>query len=182
MTPIVHATDEARGEPSDNPGDVPVSRPDSLDRFDALIGIWEMEASFQAGYFGPGTPPITNRTGRTNFEWLEGRFFLIQRVVVDHPAAPSGIAIIGPSRDGEPFSQHYYDSRGVERVYRTSLEERVWKVWRYAPGFCQRYTGVFSDDGSHIEGAWEGSADGSDWKHDFDLTYIRVSGRLPVGS
>lgn len=59
----------------------------------------EMNASFEAGYFGPGTPPITGRGGRTTFEWLEGRFFLTQRFVNEHPAAPSGIAIIGAGTD-----------------------------------------------------------------------------------
>jgi hypothetical protein len=43
-----------------------------------------------------------------------------------------------------------------------------------SPGFWQRYTGVLSGDGRMIEGAWEGSADGAQWKHDFDLNYIKV--------
>jgi hypothetical protein len=40
----------------DSPGDIPAERPASLDHLDVLIGRWEMEASFEAGYFGPGTP------------------------------------------------------------------------------------------------------------------------------
>jgi len=48
-------------------------------------------------------------------------------------------------------------------------------------GFWQRYTGVFAGDGRTIKGAWEGSADGSRWKHDFDLNYPRpgVTGLRP---
>jgi hypothetical protein len=106
----------------DSPGDIPAERPASLDRLDVLIGRWEMDASFEAGYFGPGTPPITGRGGRTTFEWLEGRFFLTQRFVNEHPAAPSGIAIIGAGTDPKTFEQHYYDSRGVARVYQMSLD------------------------------------------------------------
>ena len=155
------------------PGDIPVSRPASLDRFDALVGTWEMEAAFDAGYFGAGAPAIVNRDGRTTFEWLEGKFFLLQRFATDHPAAPSGIAIIGPSEEDDVCLQHYFDSRGVARVYRTTLERRTWTVWREAPRFWQRYTGVISEDGSRIEGAWEGSADGSQWKRDFDLSYVK---------
>ena len=56
-----------------------------------------------------------------------------------------------------------------------SLNEGTWKLWREAPGFHQRYTGVFSEDGNRIMGAWEKSADGSEWLHDFDLSYIRTS-------
>jgi hypothetical protein len=159
---------------SSRPGDIPAERPASLDRLSVLIGQWEMEASFEAGYFGPGTPPVTGRGGRTTFEWLEGRFFLTQRFVNEHPAAPSGIAIIGAGAEAETFEQHYYDSRGVARVYQVSLDGGVWKLWREAPGFWQRYTGEISEDDTTIKGAWEGSADGRKWKHDFGLTYIKV--------
>ena len=158
----------------DSPGDIPAGRPAELSRLDALLGAWEMEVSFEAGYFGPGSPPIAGRGGRTTFEWLDGQFFLIQRFMVDNPAAPSGIAIIGSEEGAQAFSQHYYDSRGVARLYQMSLNDGVWKLWREAPGFWQRYTGVFPDDGRTINGAWEGSADGSQWKHDFDLNYIKV--------
>jgi hypothetical protein len=63
-----------------------------------------MEASFAAGFFGPGTPAIIGRDGRTTFEWLEGRFFLIQRVDIEQPAS-SLIAIIGAHPGQETFSQ-----------------------------------------------------------------------------
>ena len=79
----------------DSPGDLPARRPISLDRLDALTGVWDMEATFGAGYFGPGSPATTSRGGRTTFEWLPGRFFLTQRFITEHPAARSGIAIIG---------------------------------------------------------------------------------------
>jgi hypothetical protein len=158
----------------DNPGDVPAKRPRSLDRLEVLIGQWEMEAAFGAGYFGPGTSAMTSRGGRTTFEWLDGRFFLTQRFVVEHPAAPSGISIIGAGPDPGTFTQHYYDSRGVARVYQMSLDGGVWKLWRAAPGFWQRYSGIISGDGTTIAGAWEGSADGQEWKHDFGLTYLKV--------
>jgi hypothetical protein len=159
---------------ADSPGDIPAGRPVSLDRLEVLIGQWEVAASFDAGYFGPGSPAITSGGGRVTFEWLEGRCFLTQRFVIEHPAAPSGIAIIGAGDEPEIFSQHYYDSRGVARVYQMSLDGGIWKLWRDAPGFCQRFTGVTSGDGSAIKGAWQGSADGSAWKHDFGLTYIKA--------
>jgi hypothetical protein len=156
------------------PGDVPGGRPAALDGLDVLVGQWEMEASFGAGFFGPGTAPATQRGGLTTFEWLEGRYFLIQRFVVDNPVAPSGIAIIGPGGVPGTLEQHYYDSRGVARVYQVSLDGETWKVWREAPGFWQRYSGVVSDDGTVIAGAWEKSADGLEWERDFGLTYIKV--------
>jgi len=157
------------------PTDVPPERPASLDGLDALVGTWEMEAVFEAGLFGPDSPEVRERGGRTTFEWLEGRFFLLQRFTVDNPMAPSGIAVIGVSED-EPdeFEQHYYDSRGVARVYRMRIEGDERRVWRAAPGFHQRYTGRISADGSRIDGAWESSPDGLEWTHDFALNYVRA--------
>jgi hypothetical protein len=96
--------------------------------------------AFQPGFFGSGSAAITGR-GQTTFEWLDGRFFLTQRFVNEHPAAPSGIAIIGTSPELGSFTQHYYDSRGVARVYQMTLDGQAWKLWRQAPGFWQRYTG-----------------------------------------
>lgn len=158
------------------PADVPADRPAFIDRLDALIGQWEMEATFGEGSFGPGSPAVTNRGGLTTFEWIDGRFFLSQRFVIEQPDAPSGIAIIGPDEGSESFTQHYYDSRGVARDYQMRLDGKVWKLHRAAPGFWQRYAGVISDDGTTITGAWEMSADGRDWTHDFDLSYIKVTG------
>jgi hypothetical protein len=33
-----------------------------------------MEVSFEAGYFGPGSPPVADRGGRTRFAWLDGEW------------------------------------------------------------------------------------------------------------
>jgi hypothetical protein len=156
---------------TESPRDIPGERPARLDRLNVLVGRWEVVATFKAGFLGPGSPETTSR-GRATFEWLDGRCFLIQRFVNEHPT-PSGITIIGTSEDGNAFAQHYYDSRGVARVYGMTLEGREWKLWRESPGFWQRYVGVISDDGTTITGAWDASADGREWRHDFDLTYVR---------
>jgi len=167
--------DQGPGAPPDSPPDIPAARPASLGRLDALIGHWDMEATFEAGYFGPDSPAFTSHGGRTTFQWLEGRFFLTQRFINQHPAAPSGIAIIGAGAEPGTFTQHYYDSRGVARTYQMTLEDGTWKLCRQAPGFWQRYTGQISADGTTITGAWEGSADGQTWTHDFGLTYLETT-------
>lgn len=130
------------------------------------MGEWSTEASL------PHDPPGA-LSGCTTFEWAPGGFFLLQRWTADHPQAPDGLAVIGAVAE-EMFAQHYYDSRGVQRVYQMSLEDGVWELRRDSPGFTQRFTGRFSDDGRLIEGAWDKSQDGSHWQHDFRLTYRRV--------
>lgn len=113
---------------ADRPGDIPAGRPAALPRLDALIGEREMEVSFEAGYFGPGRSPGRRPRRPNQVTWLDGEFFLIQRFTAGNPTAPSGIAIIGPGETAETFCQHYYDSRGVARIYQMSLNDGVWKL------------------------------------------------------
>jgi hypothetical protein len=90
------------------------------------------------------------------------------------PGGPGVIAIIGVGED-RSLAQHYFDSRGVHRVYQMSLDSGTWKLWRESPGFWQRYTGTISADGKTISGAWEKSPEGTVWEHDFDLTYTKIA-------
>jgi Protein of unknown function (DUF1579) len=144
-----------------------------VEHLDAFVGEWSMEAAF------PLLPP-TDARGRTVFEWMPGKRFLIQRWEVPQPEAPDGIAIIGFDQGRGTYLQHYFDSRGVARLYEMSFGDGVWKLWRnsedFSPlNFAQRFTGTFSDDGKTIDSRWEISHDGSTWEHDFDLTYTKVT-------
>jgi hypothetical protein len=156
----------------------------TLQDLDVLVGEWAMEALF------PDAPP-SGPAGRTVFEWMTGGQLLVQRWEVAVPEAPDGIAIIagrgegaggvGPASEaaGEGYLQHYFDSRGVVRVYEMTLSDGVWELLRVKPDFspldfCQRFTGRFSDDGVTIDGRWEKSGDGAAWEPDFDLRYTRI--------
>ena len=143
-----------------------------LRRLDALVGEWEMQASVGGQSMG---------TARTVFEWIEGGAFLVQRAD-DEPSEDTppewqansplpAVTVIGLDDSSEQFSMLYADARGVLRVYQMTLSDGVWKIWRNAPGFYQRFTGTFSDDGNTIAARWEGSRDGSAWEPDFDVTY-----------
>ena len=138
-----------------------------------LVGEWRILVAFE-------NAPRADVGARVSFEWLPGERFLIERWDVPVPEAPDGIAIIGadPKSEGD-FLQHYFDSRGVARVYKMNLEDGVWKLWRDEPDFSplefsQRFTGRFSADGKTIAGRWEICHDGETWEHDFDLTYTRA--------
>ena len=139
-----------------------------------FIGEWRLSAGF-------GHAPAADLGAWARFEWLPGERFLVERWEVPIPEAPDGIAIIGADPDSEGnYLQHYFDSRGVARVYRMSVEAGVWKLWRDQPDFSaldfsQRFTGTFSADGRSIAGRWEICHDGGKtWEHDFDLTYTKA--------
>jgi hypothetical protein len=77
--------------------------------------------------------------------------------------------VIAVNAGGDGYPQHYFDSRGIVRVYAMSLVYGVWTLVRDRPdstplSFSQRYVGRFSDDGRTIRGAWERSADGGEYR------------------
>lgn len=135
-----------------------------------LVGEWSMTPSFAQN-------PADAPRAVTTFDWLPGKRFLVQRWEVEHPDAPDGIAIIGFEPAKATLLQHYFDSRGVARVYEMAFANGVWTLQRFgaAPDFSQRFTGQFSEDANTIAGRWEISTDGSNWSDDFGLTYTRVA-------
>ena len=144
-----------------------------LQALEPLVGEWRMTAVFQ------GMEPV-DAGARVVFEWMPGKRFLIQRWEVPIPEAPDGIALIGadPANEGG-YLQHYFDERGVARVYKMTLADRVWTLSReegdFSPlDFAQRFTGTFSADGMTIDGAWEIRHPGKPWEHDFGLTYAKA--------
>jgi hypothetical protein len=98
----------------------------------------------------------------------------VERWEIARPEFPNGIQIIGRDDAAHDFTAHYFDSRGVARIYTMSLSDGVWRLWRDDPDFSQRFTGTFSDQNDTITGRWENSSDGTTWEHDFTLTYRRV--------
>jgi hypothetical protein len=145
-----------------------VSEPQSLELapFEVLLGEWANEMTH------PALPGTVVR-GTASFEWLEGERFMIQRARAEHPDFPDGIWIIGVT-DGR-LTMHYFDSRGVFRVYEASLTDGVLRIWRDAPGFSQRFEGRIGDGGDTIDGLWQLSEDDSTWNDDLKISYRRVS-------
>jgi hypothetical protein len=111
--------------------------------------------------------------GTSTFEWLDGRKFVIWRSYCDHPQIPDAITIIGVT-DGQ-LSMHYFDTRGVYRIYTASLDQGTWRYWRDAPDLSQRFTGTFSGDDDTVTGEGQLSRDGTTWEDDLALTYSRVT-------
>lgn len=138
----------------------------ALSQLQVFVGEWDMEASIGDRLLGGG---------RTVFSWLEGGAFLVQRSEVEQAEFPTATILIGRDDSSEEYVMLYYDSRKVSRVYRMSLnEEGVWKMWREAPGFFQRFSGTISPDGKTITAQWQRSSNGIFWEEDFNLTYTRV--------
>ena len=138
----------------------------ALKPLSVLVGEWNTV----------GTHPFLPDTlhDHTSFEWLVGGAFLMMYSEIKEPGVPSAIAIFGSDDAAETYFMLYFDERGVSRKYEVTLRDNIWKLWRNAPGFSQRFTGTFADEGHTIIGVWELSEDGSTWKRDLELTYTRL--------
>ena len=146
-----------------------------MKEFEPLIGEWHGEGEV------PIEPPVRISVEQT-VERL-GEFIVVRSV--GRPAeVPDSISIIGGGPAGEPQPMHYFDERGVERLYMTAVEASTWRIWRApgedwngpnGPGFNQRFIGEISADGRTIEARWERGMgdDGDEWEVDFPITYIR---------
>jgi hypothetical protein len=149
-----------------------MSRDQRLERLQPFVGEWRMDAP------GFALPPELADAARTTFEWTLGGAFLLERSSVPVPEAPDALSVIAPA-EGDGYTQHYFDSRGVVRVYAMTFDGREWTLERRAPDFSplnfhQRWQGTFSADGDTIDGRWETSPDGRDWELDFELAFRRL--------
>lgn len=137
-----------------------------------LIGTWDFDSSVEGRFMGRGT---------TTFEWTQDGAFVRQRAddvaSADTDAAwaahsPMPVTtIIGFDDTTGECAMLYADARGVFRIYRMSLTDDAWTMWREAPNFFQRFVGRFGDGDTTVTGRWETSPDGSTWTRDFDMHY-----------
>jgi hypothetical protein len=142
-----------------------------------LVGEWTMKAAFPSDE--PGSTAAKTLVGRAVFEWALGGRFLAEHTEIPDPDVPDSWAIIDADHGTRAYTQHYFDSRGITRLYAMTLSDGVWTLLREAPDFTpldfsQRFTGTFSGDGATIAGRWESRSDAASWEHDFELTYTRL--------
>ena len=145
--------------------------------FDRLIGSWHGEGDFP-------DPPMHLISDAT----IE-RFgaFIVFRSEGQPAEVPDTLSVIGGAPEGEPQPMHYFDSRGVQRLFVTTVEGSTRRIWRDpsedwngpdGPGFNQRWIGEISLDGRTIDGRWECGLgpNGDRWELDLPMVYVRTSG------
>lgn len=116
-----------------------------LKSLDRLVGTWEMSGDVQ---------------GRVSFEWMEGGFFLIQRVDLGRPGQRiKGIEIIGHERPfgaepSEDIKSRFYSNTGDTLDYVYELEGDTLTIWAGERGSPAYAKGKFSEDGNTGSGEW----------------------------
>ena len=141
-----------------------------LDALQPFLGEWAVEGRHVAF-------PNTVIRGASVFEWWGDRTFLMHRSILDHPDFPDSISVIGATRLDGGLAQHYFDSRGVHRLFDMSFADGVWTLDRKAVGpkdFDQRMKATFSADGNTITSESElRDAQTHEMRPDFSVTYRR---------
>jgi hypothetical protein len=120
-----------------------VCEPDpALKSLDRLVGAWEVSGR--------------DIHGKVTFEWMEGGFFLVQHVDLDHGGIKhKGIEYIGYDKESKALRSHYFDTTGSILEYTYELRDDTLTIWFGDVGSPARFTGKFSDDGNTNIGRWE---------------------------
>ena len=141
-----------------------------------LVGDWTTEATH------PQMPGVVI-TGSSTFEWLDGEQFVIFRSHYEHPDIPDGVSILG---DTDGFHMHYFDSRGVYRLYELTILDDGWAIamGRQSPTgsfaspdapFSQRLTYCFENGDQRMSGKGQLSHDDVNWDDDLEIVCRRDS-------
>ena len=106
--------------------------------------------------------------GRQHYERVLDGAFVRLDWAYDHPDFPDALALLSDD------AMHYFDVRGVTRVFDLTFRDDGWSMVRIDPEFSQRYTATYVGPDT-IESEGERSADqGATWAHDFSMSYVRV--------
>jgi hypothetical protein len=105
---------------------------------------------------------LRRRPGQITFEWLEGGYFLTQRVDLDHGGhRVRGLEVIGRERGfgaepSEEIRSRFYSSEGETLDYVYELDGDRLMIWAGEKGSPAYYRGHFTDGGDILTGAWVG--------------------------
>ena len=123
----------------------PAEPSDAVRALDRLVGIWRVTGG---------------AVGTVRYEWLEGGFFLLQHVELDHGGHEiRGLEVIGHERPfmsepGEDLRSRFYSSTGDTLDYVYELEGDVLTIWGGEKGSPAYYRATFSEDGDTVTGGW----------------------------
>lgn len=118
---------------------------EQMRKLEKLVGTWRLDGDTE---------------GTVTYEWMEGGFFLMQRLDFRYAGHDiKGVEIIGhlqpfgesPSND---IRSRVYDSAGNTMDYVYELEGDVLTIWGGEKGSPAYFKGVFTEDGNHNAGEW----------------------------
>ena len=141
-----------------------------MDVLKTLVGTWTVDAEHRA-------LPDEIVHGRLQVELMEGERFLVGHIEFAHEAFPNAVWYIGETNG---LRLHYFDVRGVARLYDVQVDGDAWSYASVAPDvfpmeFEQRFSGTLPDATDSMHGVFQMKEPGKDWEDDLRVTYTRAS-------
>ena len=131
-----------------------------MSALDRLLGTWEFTMHHSAI-----SEPVN---GRQRYERVLDGAFVLQHWTYHHPDFPDALALL--SHDW----YHYFDVRGITRVFELEVDDAGWSMIRLDGDFSQRSTARFRGPDA-MESTGEVSHDnGATWRPDSTMTHRRV--------
>ena len=112
----------------------PAANP-ALSQLNFLVGEWRTELS-NAEFLPDRSETLR---GHTSFRWVDDGAFLAMRQSETPSGPPQAVWIIGRDQVQGHYEVLYFDRRPMSRIYHMSFDGTVWRMWREAPGFWQRF-------------------------------------------
>jgi hypothetical protein len=117
----------------------------ALNKLDKLVGTWKLSGGV---------------SGTVTYEWMEGGFFLIQRIDLLHYGHEvKGLEIIGHlkpfgEQPTEDIKSRFFGNLGDTLDYVYEIDGDVLTIWGGERGSPAYYRGEFSPDGDILAGSW----------------------------
>ena len=124
-----------------------------LKSLDVMVDTWDLKGR-ESGTDG-------EIHGQVTFEWMEGGFYLVQRINIDYAGRKiTGTEYIGYDESSQALKSYFFSNEGPGPFGGVALEY-VWEVgddaltiWGGFVGSPANFKGKFSDDHNTITGRW----------------------------
>jgi hypothetical protein len=119
-----------------------------------MVGTWDLK--------GRECGPDGEIRGRVAFEWMEGGFYLVQRVDLDHVGQKiTGTEYIGYEESNGVLKSYFFSNHGpgpfggVALGYMWEVGEDTLTIWGGFVGSSVNFRGKFSDGRNTVAGRWK---------------------------
>jgi hypothetical protein len=155
------------GQTQDQPGPNP-----TLASLDVMVGTWDLR--------GRESDPDGEIHGQVTFEWMEGGFYLVQRVDIDHIGQRiTGVEYVGYDGSNEMLKSYFFSNHGPGPFGGVALEY-VWEVgddtltiWGEFVGSPASFEGKLVDDRNTVTGRWQWPGGG----YEANMTRVELTGQ-----
>ncbi|OLV19434.1 hypothetical protein [Deinococcus marmoris] len=131
-----------------------------MSALDRLLGTWEFTMHHSAH-----SVPVA---GRQRYERVLDGAFVLQYWTYDHPDFPDALALLSEDR------YHYFDVRGIIRVFEFEVNDAGWSMIRLDADFSQRFIARFRSPDVMTSTGERSPDNGVTWQPDFTMDYQRV--------